>query len=516
MSPKILIPLLLFALTSTTAMGEDYVVQIRGTKYTSLKGAVEKSKAGDTLTIIENFTTKESAKIDKELTLDLNGKTIDYQPTSSGTTASPLLSVLSSGNLTIIDSNSENGKITCNNNAKSKKFAYIQVEGICTINSGTYSYNLPDGQCTLASVTSIGTVIGNLTINNGHFSTCEGWRGSIQNQGNTIINGGTITNNCNTTTKYFKSLDKTGQLSAATAVNSQKGILSVNGGTIQSNQYAVWVGSGSANLSSNANYKGLINNASDDKIFILSDNVNFKDNDSTILNSAKSIYYTRKTNNTWGTVCLPFSPDKNDNITYYSIKNIGSTDIGASIDVTEVELPIANTPYLFMLKSGNEFQATAKINGKNGQTISISDEAKSVSSGDNSCILKGVFETASVCASKEIGDTLSNSYKKVIDGQNAYYIAGNEIHPINQHFNIRPYRAYFVLPSNTNTSSSNCYQVAILDEITGVESVKDAEQSKTIVGIYSINGLKRDCLQKGINIVRYSDGSSQTINVLSR
>lgn len=515
MSPKILIPLLLFALTSTSAMGEDHVVQIRKTKYTLLKDAVENhAQAGDTLTIIDNFTTEEHIQIKNEITLDLNGKTIDYKPTSSGTTASPLLNVLSSGNLTIIDSNSENGKIICNNNDNSKSFAYINVEGTCTINGGTYSYNVPTKGCTLVNVIS-----GTLTINNGRFSTCYGATvgGAINNQGNTIINSGTIINSCDVTTKAFASLNTGQQLSASTAVYNQKGSLSINGGTIQSNQHAVWVASGTANLSSCANYKGLIKNGDDGKIiFILSDNVNFKDNDSTILNSAKSIYYTRTTNSTWGTVCLPFSPDKNDNITYYSIKNIGSTDIGASIDVTEVEQPIANTPYLFMLKSGNVFQATAKINGKNGQTISISDEAKSVSSGDNSCILKGAFETTSVCASKEIGDTLSNNYKKIIDGQNAFYIAGNEIHPINQYFNIRPYRAYFVLPSNTNTSSSNCYQVAILDELTGINSVKDAEQSKTIVGIYTINGLKRDYLQKGINIVRYSDGSSQTINVLSR
>lgn len=493
---------------SVTAMADYYVAKIGATRYTSLKAAVDSASNGDTIKMIANHTTKDHIQIKENvnITLDLNGDTIDYQPNSSGKTASPLINVLYNGTLTIIDSSKEKGVITCKSNNNGKTFNLIQVQGVCTINGGTYSYNQSKKGCTVINVINISNKIGTLTINKGVFSTSYGGQGgTIRNEGNTTINGGTIINNYDVTTKSFTSLGLNGQLPIATAVYNlqESSTISINGGTITSNQYAVWVAYGTANLSSSAIYNGLINDGND-STFILSDNADFKDIDSNVLASAKTITYSRNTNGIWGTVCLPFAPDKNDNVKYYSINKIDANT--KTLDVTEVSQPEADTPYLFMLNSGNVFQAT----GSN--TITKSDTAKFVSN-QSGAMLKGVFEKTSVFASQTELDTSTTTYNKVVD-ENSYYISKDNIYHINRYFNLKPYRAYFVLPNKA--TPSNSYQVAILDELTGLGSTEKAEKSKEIIGIYSLSGQKQSYLQKGINIVRYSDGTSQTINVSSR
>lgn len=481
---------------SITAMGDDKVVaKIGTTPYTSFRNAIKGAIKGDTIILVEDDSIKikehkDNIDIDKKITLDLNGKTINYLPTGNY----PLMRVLDSGNLTIIDRSTGTGTITSKRN-DSKNISFIQVQGVCTIKGGTYSYDLLKQGCTLINVLS-----GTLTIENGIFSTRYGGTGgAIRNQGTTIINGGTITNNCNN-----KSTDLNQKhLTSTTAIYNIRGTLTINNGTINSNQYAVWVASGTAYLSSSAIYNGLIKNNDNDSTLILSDNVDFKDINSTVLDSAKTISYTRNTNNNrWGTVCLPFAPDKNKDVTYYSINSIDAAN--NYIDVVEVDNPEANTPYLFMLTSGNIFQAT----GSN--TISKNETAKFVSK--SGATLKGVFEKTAVFASQDDFNTSSITYNKVVDA-NSYYISSNTIYHINKYFNLKPYRAYFVLPTGTQ---SNSYQVAILDELTGVDPAENTEKSKEIIGIYSLSGQKQSQLQKGINIVRYSDGTSQTINVSSR
>lgn len=500
MNFKRIIPLLIIAMMSVTAMADYYVAKIGATRYTSLKAAVDSASSGDTIKMIANHTTKDHIQIKKNvnITLDLNGFSITFNTTTSGA----LITVSNAGNFTITDNHSsKTGEILCSAQGK-KGFTIIAIEGNCIIKNGKISFTKTNDTkgCRLVSVSNAGI----LTINGGNLSTVYGNIGAIYNNGGVItINGGTITNSCDVTTKGFTSLDETRQSYAATAIYNTKGTLTINGGTITSNQYAVWVASGTANLSSSAIYNGLINNGND-STFILSDNADFKDIDSNVLASAKTITYSRNTNGIWGTVCLPFAPDKNDNVKYYSINKIDAKT--KTLDVTEVSQPEADTPYLFMLNSGNVFQAT----GSN--TITKSDTAKFVSN-QSGAMLKGVFEKTSVFASQTELDTSTTTYNKVVD-ENSYYISKDNIYHINRYFNLKPYRAYFVLPNKA--TPSNSYQVAILDELTGLGSTEKAEKSKEIIGIYSLSGQKQSYLQKGINIVRYSDGTSQTINVSSR
>ena len=46
---------------------------------------------------------------------------------------------------------------------------------------------------------------------------------------------------------------------------------------------------------------------------------------------------------------------------------------------------------------------------------------------------------------------------------------------------------------------------------TGITSTVDGQVEKRIQGIYTINGIKLETLQKGINIIRYTDGTAKKV-----
>lgn len=51
------------------------------------------------------------------------------------------------------------------------------------------------------------------------------------------------------------------------------------------------------------------------------------------------------------------------------------------------------------------------------------------------------------------------------------------------------------------------------DESSGIETPQITNGNKTIVGIYTLSGMKVGTMGKGINIVKYSDGSTRKVIV---
>jgi hypothetical protein len=68
-----------------------------------------------------------------------------------------------------------------------------------------------------------------------------------------------------------------------------------------------------------------------------------------------------------------------------------------------------------------------------------------------------------------------------------------------------PYRAYLTVPSNVKSFFFN-------DEATGIEAI-DAITSGNVEAIYTVNGAKVNSLQKGMNIVKLSNGKVQKVLV---
>lgn len=63
----------------------------------------------------------------------------------------------------------------------------------------------------------------------------------------------------------------------------------------------------------------------------------------------------------------------------------------------------------------------------------------------------------------------------------------------------------------TGSMHNACYKVTITDEITGIKDVSNNKNVATIIGYYDLNGRQHKNLQKGINLIRYSNGETKKI-----
>ena len=103
---------------------------IGSTGYDSLAAAVKEAKAGDTIVLLDNITITSKQKISKQLTLDLNGKTLTG-------TADRTIELTSTGDLTVKDSIG-GGKIANSYGGSYPRTVYLYGAGaVLTLESGT-------------------------------------------------------------------------------------------------------------------------------------------------------------------------------------------------------------------------------------------------------------------------------------------------------------------------------------------------------------------------------------------
>ena len=92
--------------------------------------------------------------------------------------------------------------------------------------------------------------------------------------------------------------------------------------------------------------------------------------------------------------------------------------------------------------------------------------------------------------------------------QGGYYIGNNanKIYEAAQARNMKGYRAFFTVnTSGVKGLNSN------LDDISTV--IDNVAEGNSIVAVYNMSGVKTEGLQRGINIVYYSDGTTQKVIV---
>ena len=182
----------------------EAVASVGSKQYGSLQAAIDAATAGQTVTLLTNVNENVEIAAGKELTLDLNGKTL-----SGGTgTAKAALSNL--GTITIQDTSAaKTGTIKRDDNGTVGETSYyvIRNQGTMTIESGIVSNNSG-----YRKTNPTGSMIGSSLICNGD---CDG--------GSTLtIKGGTFTQN------NFIAIK-----------NGALGVLHVSGGTITSNHSAI-------------------------------------------------------------------------------------------------------------------------------------------------------------------------------------------------------------------------------------------------------------------------------------
>lgn len=192
----------------TKVAESETVAKIGDTSYNNLQDAVTAANSGDTIVLQMDVSLSAQINVDKKLTLDLNGKTIEYKGTE--TLKSGVIMVRRGGDLTIKDSGN-NGAI------KSGDKAYAAVA--------------------LTHKDDTGNTLAKLTVNSG---ILEGYYYAVTGNGNRhgteiAINGGTLRGTCPN--------DSYG------IYHPQDGTLTITGGTITGDSAAVELRSGTLKIS---------------------------------------------------------------------------------------------------------------------------------------------------------------------------------------------------------------------------------------------------------------------------
>ena len=148
-----------------------------------------------------------------------------------------------------------------------------------------------------------------------------------------------------------------------------------------------------------------------------------------------------------------------------------------------------------------------------------------LSTEDNSC-LYGVYRKYVVgkVQSKPYPENMSQIPND--DGfaaEDGYYISNNKFVRGNGWFNVSPCRAFLCKMKERNSEAAVRHDVldfniveapesdADVNEATGVTEVVDADA--TIIDYVDANGIHHDEVQQGLNIVRYSDGSTRKLMI---
>ena len=205
------------------------VAKIGNEYYTSLVDAFAAVKNGETIKVLQNISLAETVKVNNQITLDLNGKTITG---TDNATASFALIEIQPGKELTVEGNNGTITLTATNNRQFNAFSSVisNQRGKLVVNNATIEH---------LGGTDMAYAIDNLTNTGSQIAE-------------TVINSGTIKSPYRAIRQFLNS--------SAQGVNN---ILTVNGGTIEGANKSIWMQDANANanpgkltVSENASLKG--------------------------------------------------------------------------------------------------------------------------------------------------------------------------------------------------------------------------------------------------------------------
>ena len=260
--------------------------------------------------------------------------------------------------------------------------------------------------------------------------------------------------------------------------------------------------------------------------FVLADKISInviKNFNAKVAKYSKYTAYGTNKEESWGTICLPFRVDNiSDQFYLYTVKNITDSRINIYVNNTMTK---ANVPaiYCSYVEDLNIVKYNADVYANTDNLYCSS--AIIDTSEDESC-LYGVYHKYVVgkVQSKPYPENMSQIPND--DGfaaEDGYYISNNKFVRGNGWFNVSPCRAFLCKMKERNSEAAVRHDVldfniveapesdADVNEATGVTEVVDADA--TIIDYVDANGIHHDEVQQGLNIVRYSDGSTRKLMI---
>lgn len=247
---------------------------------------------------------------------------------------------------------------------------------------------------------------------------------------------------------------------------------------------------------------------------VLDDSKSLEDNlgewkDKDAFTATGGVTYKRApTTNKWGTVVLPYQLVSSDKVVYYELT---AADIpNGKLEFTKVETVDPNTPTVFRIISGNQYDASVE----GPVTIKVPEDM-------------GDFDLYTFLWETEDEEWYMDGwyYEQVIDTQHddffldedgypgdpgIMYISGDQFWHATGTVTVKPYRALFEV-YGVNWSAASAKAMTILfkddDSVTTIESVMEENgEFADIETIYDLYGHKIETMKRGVNIIRTSNG----------
>lgn len=189
----------------------------------------------------------------------------------------------------------------------------------------------------------------------------------------------------------------------------------------------------------------------------------------------------------YATRIFPFVPEKTENISFYSCEAVdanGKTLTLAIVDENELK---ANTPYILENATSEEIDIT--------QTGFDTHKNDTYTEG----WLTGVYAEGLYAP---VGSYVLQTHGE----KQSFYIVKQE-----NYVDLTPYRAYLSVPEDVNGNGVKEFYLDG-DDITAINAL-DALTSGTYEGIYTVDGVKLNRIEKGVNILKMSDGTTRKVVV---
>lgn len=186
--------------------------------------------------------------------------------------------------------------------------------------------------------------------------------------------------------------------------------------------------------------------------------------------------------NTWNTFVVPFNMEIPSG---WTVKELSSaTQVGDVISMTfsDASSIEAGTPY--MVKTSSVWSST---------TIENTDVTSVLNDVDGSGIV-----------------TFKGNYISRNVPTDAFFISGNKFYQaINENNTLKAFRGYF---EATGAAGVNVLNFTFDDEVTGIDTTV-ADPTAEVIAIYSLDGRRIESLQRGVNIVKLSNGKTKKLIV---
>lgn len=196
----------------------------------------------------------------------------------------------------------------------------------------------------------------------------------------------------------------------------------------------------------------------------------------TTSNAYTSVEYKRSFSTNYVTLMLPFVPEDLEGIKLYVLSSANDD----AITFTETDQFVANTPYLVKATEAGMKNIAA------GQTTIAAPTAGTTSVGD--WTMEGTYTTVTKTAA-----------------DNAYGFSQGALFKNTGNMKINPFRAFVTTSNPAAKAKMN------LDFGGEATAINAADAMATIAEIFNANGARQASLQKGINIVKMSDGKVRKV-----